>query len=49
MLETFQGWGAIFYPLKFVKLIEKICAENNILLCFDESKQALEEQEKDLV
>ena len=36
MLETFQGWGAIFYPLKFVKLIEKICAENNILLCFDE-------------
>ena len=36
MLETFQGWGAIFYPLNFVKLIEKICTENNILLCFDE-------------
>lgn len=36
MLETFQGWGAFFYPVKFVKMIEKICKENNILLCFDE-------------
>ncbi len=36
MLETFQGWGAIFYPVKFVKLIEKVCKENDILLCFDE-------------
>lgn len=36
MLETFQGWGAIFYPTKFVKMIEKICKQNNILLCFDE-------------
>ncbi len=36
MLETFQGWGAIFYPNEFVKEIEKICRENNILLTFDE-------------
>ena len=36
MLETFQGWGAFFYPNRFVKMIEKICKKNNILLCFDE-------------
>lgn len=36
MLETFQGWGAIFYPEDFVQEIEKICKENNILLTFDE-------------
>ena len=36
MLETFQGWGAIFYPKDFVKEIEKICNSNNILLTFDE-------------
>ena len=36
MLETFQGWGAIFYPKEFVKGIEKICKEENILLTFDE-------------
>ena len=36
MLETFQGWGAIFYPKDFVKEIEKICHDNNILLTFDE-------------
>ena len=36
MLETFQGWGAIFYPKEYVKNISKICKENNILLTFDE-------------
>ena len=36
MLETFQGWGAIFYPKKFVQEIERICKENKILLTFDE-------------
>ena len=36
MLETFQGWGAIFYPKEFVQLIKKLCLKNNILLCFDE-------------
>lgn len=36
MLETFQGWGAVFYPKDFVKAIEKICKKNGILLCFDE-------------
>jgi 4-aminobutyrate aminotransferase-like enzyme len=36
MLETFQGWGAVFYPPEFVKAIEAICRKNNILLAFDE-------------
>ena len=36
MLETFQGWGAIFYPKEFVQEISKICKKNKILLTFDE-------------
>ena len=36
MLETFQGWGAVFYPVAFVKGIEALCRKNNILLAFDE-------------
>lgn len=36
MLETFQGWGAVFYPTDFVQAIEKICRQHGILLAFDE-------------
>ena len=36
MLETFQGWGAVFYPKEFVQAIEDICIKNKILLTFDE-------------
>jgi len=36
MLETFQGWGAIFYPEKFVKELSKFSKKNKILLTFDE-------------
>lgn len=36
MLETFQGWGAVFYPEEFVQAIENLCRKNGILLCFDE-------------
>jgi 4-aminobutyrate aminotransferase-like enzyme len=36
MLETFQGWGAVFYPVSYVRALEAICRENRILLCFDE-------------
>ena len=36
MFETFQGWGAIFYPVKYIQLFAKICRKNNILLTFDE-------------
>jgi len=36
MLETFQGWGAVFYPDAFVQEIHAWCRENNVLLAFDE-------------
>ena len=36
MLETFQGWGAVFYPIDYVKAFEKFCKNNDILLAFDE-------------
>ena len=36
MLETFQGWGAIFYPIDYIQELRSICDENKILLCFDE-------------
>ena len=36
MLETFQGWGAFFYPINYVKRMRDICNKYGILLCFDE-------------
>jgi len=36
MIETFQGWGALFYPKKYIKLLTKICKQNDILISFDE-------------
>ena len=36
MIETFQGWGALYYPKKYIKLLDKICKKNKILITFDE-------------
>lgn len=36
MMETFQGWGAVFYPKEFVQEVELFARENNALLTFDE-------------
>jgi len=36
MLETFQGCGAVFYPISFVKALKEFCLKHNILLAFDE-------------
>lgn len=36
MLETFQGWGAIFYPKEFVHEAMKFARKYNILVTFDE-------------
>lgn len=36
MLETFQGWGAVFYPPEFVQTVVKFAHRNNMLVCFDE-------------
>jgi len=36
MLETFQGWGAIFYPKGFVQTLTKFAKKHNMLVAFDE-------------
>jgi 4-aminobutyrate aminotransferase-like enzyme len=36
MIETFQGWGALFYPKKYIKKLNEICKKNDILITFDE-------------
>ncbi len=36
MLETFQGWGAIFYPQDFVKAVSDFSRDHDALLAFDE-------------
>ena len=36
MIETFQGWGALFYPKKYIKKLAEICKKNDILITFDE-------------
>lgn len=36
MIETFQGWGAVFYPPEYIQAIESICKKYGILLAFDE-------------
>lgn len=36
MLETFQGWGAVFYPPEFVQAVVAFARENGMLVAFDE-------------
>ena len=36
MLETFQGWGAVFYPPEFVQALSEFSKERDILVTFDE-------------
>ena len=36
MFETFQGWGAVFYPEEFVQAVSDFSKEHNILVAFDE-------------
>jgi len=36
MLESYVGWGAIFFPKDYVQALAKFTRENGILLCFDE-------------
>jgi 4-aminobutyrate aminotransferase-like enzyme len=36
MLETFQGWGCVFYPPDFVQEIKHLCEADSLLLAFDE-------------
>jgi len=36
MLETFQGWGAVFYPKDFVQALMEFAKTHNMLVAFDE-------------
>jgi len=36
ILETYQGWGAVFYPPEFVQAVEKVSRSGGALLVFDE-------------
>ena len=36
MLETFQGWGAIFYPKEFIQALSEFAKAHNMLITFDE-------------
>jgi 4-aminobutyrate aminotransferase-like enzyme len=35
-LETFQGWGAVFYPEEFVQALAEFAKDHDILVSFDE-------------
>jgi len=35
-VESFQGWGAIFYPVDYIKAMRKWASMNSTLLVFDE-------------
>lgn len=35
-LETYQGWGAVFYPPSFVQEIERVARSGEALVVFDE-------------
>ena len=34
--ESFQGWGAVFYPIDYIQALKKWAVENSTLLIFDE-------------
>ena len=36
MVESFQGWGAIFYPEDYIKALREWTNQNDVLLIFDE-------------
>lgn len=36
MLETFQGWGAVFYPTEFVQALTEFAKKHSMLVTFDE-------------
>jgi 4-aminobutyrate aminotransferase / (S)-3-amino-2-methylpropionate transaminase / 5-aminovalerate transaminase len=35
-VESFQGWGAIFYPVDYIQAMREWATKNNALLVFDE-------------
>lgn len=36
MIESYQGWGALFYPISYITALKKWALDNNVLIIFDE-------------
>lgn len=36
MIESYQGWNAKFFPLRYMEKLLKYCKAHKILICFDE-------------
>lgn len=36
IMESYQGWGAVFYPKAYIKALARYAKENDIVICFDE-------------
>ena len=36
MVESYQGWGALFYPKNYIKALRKWANEHNVIVIFDE-------------
>jgi 4-aminobutyrate aminotransferase-like enzyme len=36
MVESFQGWGAVFYPLGYIRALVEFAGAHDILVAFDE-------------
>ena len=36
MIESYLGWGAIFYPIEYIKALADFAKEHNCLITFDE-------------
>ena len=36
MIESYQGWGAVFYPKAYIQELVRFAREHNILVTFDE-------------
>jgi len=36
MVESFQGWGALFYPKEYIQELRKWANENDVIVIFDE-------------
>lgn len=41
MIESYQGWGAIFYPKEYIQALMKFARDNNILVTFDEIQSGM--------
>ena len=46
MIETFQGYGAIFYPTEYIQALDKVAKDNDIFMCLMKCNLVLEELEK---